>query len=153
MPRSIAQISKWRNRLTPQEKSKWQKSISEGRAKAKAARVEAIKSNGTIGRTVSINFAERGRENNEYVKGSSRTVVLNNCPFDPDGIIERLMPHIRELTCTILRDNHTNKLRLIELKEWARQSKMPDSVLGQIDQALWSHSDPQEPYDDAPVDL
>ena len=54
---------------------------------------------------------------------------------------------------TILRDNHTNKLRLIELKEWARQSKMPDSVLGQIDQALWSHSDPQEPYDDAPVDL
>ena len=115
MPRSIAQISKWRNRLTPQEKSKWQKSISEGRAKAKAARVEAIKSNGTIGRTVSINFAERGRENNEYVKGSSRTVVLNNCPFDPDGIIERLMPHIRELKNMVKGAPHKRSTQRIDL--------------------------------------
>ena len=93
----VGPIRRWQKSLNPTQRLKWRKSISEGRERAKQNRLTGqLLANGAKSRRVSINVAERNADG-RYLKGSSRTLVLTNCPFDPDGVLERLMPHLRDL--------------------------------------------------------
>jgi hypothetical protein len=100
MPRgNISAVRKWQQSLTPEARRKWRANIKAGRARAKALRIATqsaqLGMNGVAGRVIGITINER--EEGGYKKGSSRTIVLQHCPYDTDGVMDKLLPRLRDL--------------------------------------------------------
>jgi hypothetical protein len=52
----------------------------------------------------------------------------------------------------IKNQNRSSHLQLLELMEWCKIGKMPDSVIQQVQQAIWTHREPNVAFGD-PVDV